>query len=175
MILTVGRPIKDIRIGIYNAEAIDCKQLIGNNFTYDCKNQGLSCFFINEISNEIFDKKIFFNFNDAYAEGKRGNIVLEIPENFSNEFWKSELPKNSKEQQNSFMNIYMDHTNIYQFNFAMLGIIRAYNSFIQNVIPKCNDSPLFYQSQMIFTNEKGENFETSLDFQKTFASSLYLM
>jgi len=170
MCLTIGRPLTGITVGIFNGENIDCKL---HNFTYDCQSMGLSCLYISEISDGIFNKIFFTDFGDAFVEAKVGNIMMEISSNFSMELMKT--PRLNEKLENGLINIYSDKMNVYQFQSAKFEIFRAYEDFIQNVAAKCNRSLRHYQNQMEFTNEKGDKFEKSINYQLTMIPSLYLV
>ena len=170
MCLTIGRPLTGIKVGIFNGEKIGCKL---NNFTYDCQSMGLSCLLISEISDDIFKKIFFTDFDDAFVEAKVGNIMMEISSNFSMELTKS--PRLKGNLENDLIKIYSDQTNIYQFQFAKFEFFRAYDDFIQNIAAKCNRSLRHHRNQMEFTNEKGDKFEKSIDYQLTMIPTLYLV
>ncbi|XP_070509144.1 ABC transporter G family member 23-like [Chironomus tepperi] len=167
MCFTIGRPLTGIVLGIFNGENIDCKSK-----NLDLKNtQNLSCLFIDAISDEVFHKISFTNFADAFVEAKIGNVMMEIPSNFSNNFMKARGQKDTQ----CDIKIYSDQTNPLQFQFAKLELTRAYDDFIKNFMARCNCSLKYYQNQMIFTNEKGIKFEKSINYQLSMIPKLYLV
>ncbi|CAG9798022.1 unnamed protein product [Chironomus riparius] len=168
MCLTIGRPLTDIALGIFNGENINCT---AGNFTYDCRSKGLSCLFIDTISDKVFRKIFHTDFDDAFMEARVGNVMMDIPSNFTDELMKTSGQKDTE----NYIKIYLDQTNIVQYQFAKFELMRAYGDFIGNVKAKCNRSLIYYQNQMIFTNENSEKFEESIDFQSSFVSTMYLV
>ena len=168
MCLTIGRPLTSISLGIFNGENIDCTS---DNYTYYCHSEGLSCLFIDAISDKVFHKIFFTDFDDAFMEARVGNIMMDIPSNFTNELMK----RGGQKESEKYIKIYLDYTNIVQFQFAKLELMRAYDDFIANVMAKCNHSLKYHQNQMVFTNEKGDKYEKSIDFQLLFIPTMYLV
>lgn len=168
MCLTIGRPLTGIVLGIFNSDNIDCAS---RNFTFDCYSQSLSCFYIDAISDKIFHKQFFTTFDDAFLNAKVGNIMMEIPSNFSNELINAQIQKRPEK----VIKIYSDQTNVIQFQLTKFELIRAYGDFLENAMTKCNLSLKYFQTQMIFTDEKGNNFEKSIDYQKALIPPMFLV
>lgn len=168
MCLTIGRPLTGIVLGIFNSDNTDCTS---SNFTNDCHYKSLSCLYIDAISNDVFNKILFTDFDDAFMNAKVGNIMMEIPSNFFNELMKTRGQKETEK----VIKIYSDQTNVIQFQFAKFELIKAYGDFLENAMTKCNQSLKFHQNQMIFTDEKSNNLEQSIDYQKALIPSMFLM
>jgi hypothetical protein len=64
---------KNLKIGIINGEVKEFNKICVKEHQ-DC-NFNLSCRYINEISDDYGYKKFYANFDEAYNEAKKGNLI----------------------------------------------------------------------------------------------------
>ena len=164
LIFAIGRPPQDLKIGIINEEKIDCNKFMARNFEYDCRNEGLSCFFINNIP-ENKAHKIFYDSSEKASNDSQKGIIegyVFIPSNFSIEFLKIQNVLDFGKSKNSHISVYLDNSNIHKSKFAKGLIARAFDDFIDEMMPKCGRQPELFKSNLIVRSYKDDSTKFNL-------------
>jgi len=177
LIFTIGKPPKDLKIGIINEEILNCSKFMSTNIQYDCSNEGLSCLFINTIPDNKVQKIFYKSSVKASNDSQKGIIsgYVHIPSNFSTEFMKAQNILDFSESKKSHISVYLDQSDIHKNEFAQCLISKAFEDFIDEMMPKCNRQPKLFQSNMIFRSYKDDNTKMSFETDRSTMPAVYLL
>ncbi|XP_070491049.1 ABC transporter G family member 23-like [Chironomus tepperi] len=174
LIFTIGRPPQDLKLGIVNDENIDCNNL---NIDYNCQNEGISCFFINTIPDNKAQKITYKSFHKASNDSQKGIIggFVHIPSNYSTELLKIQNILDFGESNNSHISVYLDHSDIHRYKFANMLIYKAYEDFIDKLMPKCDKKPALFKSNVIFRSYKNDSEQLNFEIDRSTMPAVYLL
>ncbi|KAL7036913.1 hypothetical protein ACKWTF_008992 [Chironomus riparius] len=177
LIFTIGRDPQGLKIGILNEEDVDCKILTSKNNSYDCKNEGLSCLFINSIPDHKLHKVSYENLEKIKNDTRSAQIegYIHIPQNFSRDFLNIKNIFDILELRNSHISVYLDQAEIYKQGFAKATVASAYEDFIDETMPKCNRKPEMYKSNMIFRSYKDEKLKIDFESKRSTIPAVLLL
>ncbi|KAL7016890.1 hypothetical protein ACKWTF_010184 [Chironomus riparius] len=177
LIFTIGRQPQGLKIGIINDDTIDCSKLISRSIQYDCRNEGFSCFFIDSIPDYKIQKLVYISSEQAAKDSQKGIIegYVYIPSNFSVEFLKIQNVFDFAEFNNSHIGVYLDRSNIHKSEFTKGAIAKAFEDFIDDVMPKCGQQPHLFKSNIIVRSYKDETMKLNLETDRSTMPAVFLL
>lgn len=169
LVFAIGRPLQDLKIGIVNKENINCSKLLSGNVEYDCKTEGLSCYFIASIPDHKGHKIFYETTTTASNDSKKGVIegYVYIPSNFSIEFLEIQSVFDFIKSENSHISVYIDRSNYHKSEFTKGMIAKAFEDFIDQMMPKCNRQPELFKSNLIFRSYKDDTAKLDLEAERS--------
>ncbi|KAG5680647.1 hypothetical protein PVAND_010141 [Polypedilum vanderplanki] len=163
----IGGLPKGLKIGIINNEVLNssiCNQYLNFNDSYlnenyECIFNHVSCHLLNEINDKDITKVYYDDFEKAFLDAKKGNIigVLTINQNISNILTKMFKDGNLKITE-SLIGISLDQSDLQLTTFMQSKLYQAYERFNKKLMKSCEFSEKLLSIPMNF-----ETFYASID------------
>lgn len=143
-----GNPI-GLKLGIVNREITSYDDCLNSSlittFIHDdtCDLHKVSCRFLHEIDDAIAIKVFYRNYDEAYADAKKGRIIgiIDFEANFTeslNEMRNSIEPVDNATRQNGKIKIALDQTNQQLTFFLQRKLYKAYKHYAETMLLDCN-------------------------------------
>lgn len=143
-----GNPI-GLKIGIVNDEIVnfqDCSNTsLITTFVHDytCDMNLISCRFLDEITEDVGEKKYYDSYEAAYKDARKGHLIaiLHFAANFTESLQESfdpDVESDPVTKKNRIINLHLDQTNQQLTHFLQRKFYDVYQRYSTKLMTDCN-------------------------------------